>query len=122
MSDKRNLFAKIVLAEIEDLIEDIHRVESLCKSRFEGLEIGDYVFKENTALLVKEEDSLAETFAWFGGLDPQSYPDVDAIKGSLDAFVRDRVDTREYPEAVRVFLDRKIAKALKYIDSEGESL
>jgi hypothetical protein len=118
MADKRILFARILHAELEDIGEDIQHLEVIFKGRFESQEIGDYVYRENSALLEREAESIRGVISWLEGENPESYRDAEAILAALNEFVRSRVEAKEYPEAISVFLKRKTAKALNYVESD----
>jgi hypothetical protein len=120
VADKRILFAKLLRAEIEDLAEDIKHIEDIVRKRFDCMEIGDYVYKENSALLERERVAIQEILSWLDERDTGAYADPCAIKGALDDFVLKRIREQEYPEAIAIFLKRKTEKALRYVDTECE--
>ncbi|HAE22711.1 MAG TPA: hypothetical protein DCG47_10375 [Spirochaetaceae bacterium] len=121
MASHIRLFLKLLHAELDDLAEDIELIDQLCLKRFEESEISSYVYKENDALLRKELDSIAKLSKIVDAIDATLYKNVDELEAELLKSLHELVARFEEPEAVFVFLKRKIDKIHAYITS-GEAL
>jgi len=108
-------FLKILHAELEDLLEDLHAVEARYRERFASAEITNYVLLENEALLNREEESIRKLLISIDGLNSARYKSVNEIIEDLDAVVREFITDREYPAAVHRLLRRKMDKVLSYV-------
>jgi hypothetical protein len=121
MASPIRLFLKLLHAELEDLAEDIGLIDQLCLKRFEENQISSYVFKENDALLRRELDSIAKLSKIVDAIDATLYKNVEELESELLKRLREQVARYEEPEAIVVFLKRKIDKIHAYITS-GEAL
>jgi hypothetical protein len=121
MASPIRLFLKLLHAELEDLAEDIELIDQLCLKRFEENQISSYVFKENDALLRRELDSIAKLSKIVDAIDATLYKNVEELEAELLKLLREQVARFEEPEAIVVFLKRKIDKIHSYITS-GEAL
>lgn len=115
MVNKCIYFLKILRAELEDLLEDLHAVEARYRERFANSEITNYVLLENEALLSREEESVRELIISIDGLNSSRYKSVNEIIEDLDAVVREFITNKEYPAAVHRLLRRKMDKVLSYV-------
>ncbi|MDX9958125.1 MAG: hypothetical protein AB7T74_02130 [Clostridia bacterium] len=113
-------FKRLLKAELEDLIEDIGLMEEHYRERFAGEEITPYVFQENEALLMREIDSINKFIQLVDGIDTRLYKDTSGLEADLTARARNLVDHLDDPEAVYLFIKRKIDKVHMYLAS-GET-
>ncbi len=114
MEHGRESFLKTVHAEFEDLLNDLAHMEARIKAEFERLNIGQYVFLENTAFLQKERDCVELLMKEIDGMDPTRYPEPkDVSEGALE-LVKRHIHEMEYPPAIETLVKRKLAKASRY--------
>ncbi len=121
MASQVRLFLKLLHAELEDLAEDIGLIDQLGLKRFQENQISSYVYKENDALLRRELDSIANLSKIVDAIDATLYKNVDELEAELLKRLREQVARFEEPEAIAVFLKRKIDKIHAYLTS-GEAL
>ncbi len=121
MAARVRLFLRLLKAELEDLAEDLQFLEQNCAKRFRGEEITPYVFKENDALLRRELDSILNLAKIVDGIEPSLYKNSDELQAALLARAKDLVQHYQEPEAVLVFLKRKLDKIQAYIVSGEDS-
>jgi hypothetical protein len=114
-------FKRLLKAELEDLIEDIGLLEEHYRERFAGEEITPYVFQENEALLMREIDSINKFIQIVDGIDTRLYKDTLGFEADLTARAKDLIDHFDDPEAVYLFIKRKIDKVHMYL-AAGETL
>lgn len=113
-------FKRLLKAELEDLIEDIGLLEEHYRERFAGEEITPYVFQENEALLMREIDSINKFIQIVDGIDTRLYKDTSGFECDITARAKDLVDHFDDPEAVYLFIKRKIDKVHMY-QASGET-
>jgi predicted mannosyl-3-phosphoglycerate phosphatase (HAD superfamily) len=121
MASHVRLFLKLLHAELEDLAEDIELIDQLGLKRFQENKISSYVYKENDALLRRELDSIANLSKIVDAIDATLYKNVDELEAELLKRLREQVARFEEPEAIVVFLQRKLDKIHAYLTS-GEAL
>lgn len=115
MANGARHFKRLLKAELEDLIEDVGLLEEHCRERFAGEEITPYVFQENEALLMREIDSINKFIQIVDGIDTRLYKDTSGFESDLTARAKDLVDHFDDPEAVYLFIKRKIDKVHVYL-------
>jgi hypothetical protein len=113
-------FKATLLAELEDILEDIDHVEARYRSEFERLKVSQYVFLENVALLEKEADCVRLLMDELAKIDDSGIKDAEEYAGMVRDLVRTRVSEMEYPQAIERFVDRKIRKALRHAGGHQE--
>ena len=121
MASPIRLFLKLLHAELEDLAEDIELIDQLCLKRFQENQISSYVYKENDALLRRELDSIANLSKIVDAIDATLYKNVDELEAELLKRLHEQVARFAEPEAIIVFLRRKLDKIHAYLSS-GEAL
>jgi len=117
MADARGKFLKILKAELEDLREDIDEAECRHTERFARAEITDYVYRENDALFRREAESLARLADVVDEIDISGYKTVADVAEALDARIKESVKDFEDPEAIYLFVARKLRKVRTYVES-----
>ncbi len=118
MSKRRGYYIEVLIAEMDDLLEDIKAMETRTTERFKNLEISNYVFRANEAVFSREEDAVRRFRERLVALDPSSFPTIENLSASLDAMAKDMVKSLDEPEAVYGFLKRKLDKVLRYVESD----
>ncbi len=114
------LFLRILEAELKDLLVDIQVVERKHKESYDRLNITQYVFLENTALLEQERECFQALLKRIFALKVADYRDLDDLSAAVVKEAKSFVDCFEYPEAVVAFVERKTQKVRRYIDEPEE--
>ena len=117
MGLKRALFLRILVAELEDLDEDILLIEERYRHRFEELKLSQYVFLENRALLEREKACIQGLIDEVRKMDPTCCPTVEDVADRVLSELDDQVKRFEFPEVVKKLVARKIKKVVRYIRS-----
>jgi hypothetical protein len=122
VADLRIKFIKILRAELEDLIEDLGVAERKHAARFAHHEVTDYVFRQNEGLFRMEGDALRHILRDLAEFDPTRHEDLNQVVAAVDTLVRDLVKDHEEPGAMVGFVDRKLRKVRRYVESCDETL
>jgi hypothetical protein len=122
VADLRIKFIKVLRAELEDLIEDLDVAERKHAARFAHHEVTDYVFRQNDGLFRMEGDSLRHILRDLASFDPTRHEDLNQVVAAVETLVRDLVKDHEEPEAMVGFVDRKLRKVRRYVESCDETL
>jgi len=120
MPGHKNLFLKLLEAELEDCLEDVQDLSLLHDKRHKGEEITDYVYQENQALLSREFAGLKDIVVSLSDISVDDYESVEDIAAAVDARVQSKILEFEHPEAVYAILKRKILKILRYFDNNND--
>lgn len=115
MGLKRALFIRILLAELEDLEQDILHAEERYRNRFEEYKLSQYVYMENRALLEQELSCVKQVLESVRKLDPHAFATVEDVGARVIADLESQVCSYEYPEAVKKLVARKVKKVIQYI-------
>ncbi|RKX89651.1 MAG: hypothetical protein DRP70_03125 [Spirochaetes bacterium] len=117
MPDRVSLLVKIFKIELEESENDIQALMDYYAARFENLEITPYVWQENRALLLKEVSCIKELEVdlrdW---VPPEDNTDILAALHSLKMYLQDLVIKYDYPEVVKIVIDRISEKVSRYIE------
>lgn len=117
MASKIKLYLRLLKAELEDLKDDLGLIDERCAARLGSEEITPYVFKENDALLKHEMRLIDKLIEIVDGLDESLYNSVEDLEEDLLFKARGLLSSGEEPEAVELFLSRKLAKVNAYLRS-----
>lgn len=115
MEWKRRLFLQIFRAEIEDLEDEIRKIEEIHRRRLENKEITGYVFQENWALLQKEVLALKEIVREIDLDAIGSCQSLEECADRVEEIVRKEITELEAPEYVFELASRKVRKILRYM-------
>jgi len=121
MSDSRKKLVRFLVAEIEELIDDAEFETRHCDDRLAKREISDYVCKENEGFFHLEADSLRRLLSAIDHLDISLYTSLSEVVTALDLLARKHVSERAEPEAVYMFVSKKLKKVVEYIESGDNS-
>jgi len=122
MPENLRHFIRLLIAELQDLSEDLTLIDDVLRQRFEAGEITAYVYRENDALLRRERDSITNMMKVVDGIDTSIYKDSAELEAELLGLEQHVVQSLGEPEAVVLFLKRKIDKIRSYLSSgEGTS-
>lgn len=117
MAAKVKLYLRLLKAELEDLKDDLGLIDERCVARLQSDEITPYVFKENDALLKHEIRLIDKIIEIVDGLDEAVYKSVEDLEEDLIFKARGLLASGEEPQAVELFLARKLSKVNTYLRS-----
>jgi len=120
VADRVAFFLKVLRAELDDLVEDLAAIDERLRERFERSEVTSYVYRENGALLAREQESCRELALFVDGMQSPLYKSIDEVAEAVRKGALDLVARHEEPKAITELLGRKISKVRRYIES-GES-
>lgn len=116
MRERVSKFLRILKIELEDLEEDINTLAELTEERRQQHTITEYVSLENISLLRQEFSGIKAVVDRLDSiqLDPnQSFQEfVDSLKEQI----KQVVIASAYPNAVNIFIERKIQKVADYFE------
>ncbi|MDC7235276.1 MAG: hypothetical protein PQJ58_18735 [Spirochaetales bacterium] len=115
MSDKRDLFLKILRVELEETSTDIALLVDIYRDRYESREITHYVQQENAALLEREIHCLEKLVPELDKFPKDDFSDKDSFVEGLSVFLKNFVKENQFPQAVFLLAERKLQKVVKYI-------
>jgi hypothetical protein len=110
-----NYFLRMLNTELSCCTEDLIDLEKLLETRLSTMEITQYVFRENDALLKREiagVDEIQRTVALMNGAE---YADLDAVVAAVRTIVRTAIVEHELPQAVFPLIDRRVQKVARYV-------
>ena len=115
MREKYAKFMQILNVELEDLEEDINTLAEMTEERRRQHQITEYVSLENISLLRQEFAGIRDVVENLKRLDMvenESFPDfIERLKSRI----RDVIVSSSYPDAIYIFIDRRIQKVVDYI-------
>ncbi|MBN1524532.1 MAG: hypothetical protein JW904_08620 [Spirochaetales bacterium] len=114
---KKETLLKIVVIELEDVIEDLNALIDSYSKRNKAGEVTDYVYKENIALLTNEQNCIREFHRELKTVDVSAYADEKETALKLKQIFLDLLCEHCYAPAVESIVKRKIEKALDFIIS-----
>jgi len=116
MRERISKFLRILKIELEDLEEDITTLSELTEERRRQHAITEYVSLENISLLKQEFAGIKAVVDRLDSMkgDPElSFQEfVDNLKAQIKAVVV----ASAYPDAVNIFIERKIQKVADYFE------
>ena len=115
MREKYAKFMQILRVELEDLEEDINTLAEMTEERRRQHQITEYVNLENISLLKQEFAGIrdvVENLKRIDMIENESFPDfVERLKTRI----REVIVSSSYPDAIYIFIDRRIQKVVEYI-------
>lgn len=115
MPEKLKLFTKILIAELEDLEDDLQTWGQYLEEKHKSDKISEYVFLENNALLRRELFGLKTMVQAIGHKHPTNLPDIESIKEYYLALVKREAEKYEFQAAILAFATKKIEKVYDYM-------
>lgn len=116
MSKVRTFFG-ILKLELQDAADDAAvMIEAALMKQAEGT-YTEYVKRENTALYQSEIDSLKDLVHEISEREDADFTSVDEAVKAVREIVPVKIKDWNYPGLMAGLLDRKIAKARKYIET-----
>lgn len=117
MQERVGKFLRILKVELEDLEEDINTLAGLMDKRRQDRAITEYVHMENISLLKQEFAGIKKIVDELDKVElaeQETFADFIAI---LKQHIRQVIHNSAYPDAVYLFVERKIDKVAEYISS-----
>ena len=117
MQERVGKFLRILKVELEDLEEDINTLAGLTDKRRQDRAITEYVHMENISLLKQEFAGIKRIVDELDKIElveDETFPDFVA---RLKQRCRQTIHSSAYPDAVCIFVERKIDKAAEYMKS-----
>ena len=118
MKDQIAKYLSILKIELLDLEEDISALIALTEERGLRKEITDYVQMENISLLSSEFSGIRRVLDSIDSLDTSEYTELQDFVDDLRLKLKDGIDKSGYPNAVFMFVERKVQKVAGYVISE----
>jgi len=115
MSEKIKLFTKILKAELEDLEDDIESWSQFLDEKRKAEKVTEYVFMENSGLLRQELMSVKTIVDSLSKVSQTELPNIEAIRDYFLKTLKDEVKKFQFPEAIMVFVTRKVDKVYTYL-------
>ena len=115
-------YLKILKIELEDLVEDINVLLSVCDQRKQSGEITNYVFLENATVLKNEISGINNFLHGVDGIDISQYKNLKDLIEDIDVMFKQRTKDYDFPEAVYAIVKRKLNKVSRYIFTEEKQL
>ncbi len=114
MNPVRTFFG-ILKLELQDAADDAAGMIEAAGMKLADGTYTEYVQRENTALYRSEIDALHDLVKEISERETQAHTVEDAID-AVRRIIPEKVDDWNYPALVGDLLDRKIAKARKYLE------
>jgi len=118
MQERVEKFLRILRVELEDLEEDINTLAGLTDKRHQDRAITEYVHMENISLLKQEFAGIKRIVDELDKvelMEEETFPDFLA---RLKQRCRETIHNSAYPDAVFIFVERKIDKVAEYIHAK----
>lgn len=115
MPEKIRLFARILMAELEDLADDIDTWGKYLDERHKEDKISEYVFLQNSATLKRELDDTRTILKDIAEDSTEGCADLDGARSHYLAIVAEAAARCEFRKAVTDLVTKKIEKAYSYV-------
>ncbi len=112
-----NHFLRLLDAELACCIEDLKGFEDLLVARLKIMEITEYVFRENDALLKRETTGVTQIRKTVQAMNPDEFASIDEIIAVVRSTVKTAIHDHELPQAVYPLIDRRLLKVQRYVTS-----
>ena len=116
MSVSLGFLVKILQLELKEVENDLNGLKDLYSSRHDSSEITHYVFRENSALLQSELNSIHQIGVLLEDVKIDESLSPDEFLGSIEDFITKQIRERQYSKAIYNYVKLKLAKVSKYMD------
>ena len=106
-------FFKILSIEFSDLEAELDTMIALISKRHDKHEITEYVMKANSSLLTRELEDMLIIHEKIMELSPENYQTAEAATTAIVELI---YSFTGIPEAVHIFMERRVKKVLRYMD------
>lgn len=111
-------FLRLLGAELAGCDEDLRDFGDLLGARLKTMEITNYVYRENDALLKLELVGVKEIRRRVEALDPNAFASLDQAVTEVRTLVHNTIVEHQLPEAIIPLIERRIQNARRYILSD----
>ncbi len=118
MREKLKLFTKVLLAELEDLEEDIATWGEYLEEKHRSEKITEYVFLQNNALLEQELGCVRTILKDLPPEPPATVKDLNTLRNWFTERIDEDICTHQFQPVIRNLMLRKIEKVYRYLHSE----
>lgn len=115
MPEKNKLFAKILIAELEDLADDIDTWGKYLDERHKEDKISEYVFLQNSGTLKRELDDARIILRDIVEDSTEGYSDLESVRNHYAAVVAEAASRYEFRAAIIDLVTKKIDKVYSYL-------
>lgn len=119
MGEKLALFTKILIAELEDLEDDIASWGKYLEEKHRSEKVTEYVFLQNSALLGQELAGIKKVIGAIAAETPpeelKGCTDVSCVRDYFICLVRKESERCEFQRAIERFAVKKIDKVFEYL-------
>ncbi|HNY16356.1 MAG TPA: hypothetical protein PK542_07005 [Treponemataceae bacterium] len=123
MSERLRLFTKILIAELEDLEDDIAAWGRFLEEKHRREKVTEYVFLQNSALLGQELAGIKKMVEAIADEPPpeglRGCADAACIRDFFVDLVRKKARQYEFQRAIEQLAIKKIDKVCAYIAAEA---
>lgn len=117
MKARLEKFLRVLRVELEDLEEDLNDLVVLTQERMDRRQITNYVYQENTGLLLNELSCLRDVLATLAEVDTARFTSAEAMIDEVQRTILERARKCAFPEVVASLVTRKIEKVRRYVTS-----
>ncbi|WP_319561175.1 hypothetical protein [Marispirochaeta sp.] len=117
MQERVGKFLRILKVELEDLEEDINTLAGLTDKRRQDRAITEYVHMENISLLKQEFAGIKKIVDELDNVELVEQETFTDFIARLKQRTQEIIHNSAYPDAVYLFVERKIDKVADYISS-----
>ena len=118
MKDEIAKYLSILKIELFDLEEDITELIKLTEERAQKKEITDYVGLGNVSLLSAEFAGIRHVVDSLDKFDTSDYKNLQDFVDELRIILKEKICKSGYPNAVYLFVERKVQKVAGYVNSD----
>jgi len=115
MSDKLKLFTKILMAEIEDLEDDLEAGERQLDERHREEKITEYVYMQNRLVIRQELAGIHAIASDLSRFPPASMTGLDEIRNYYLGLLMAESTEYEFQRAVTEFVTARINRVYDYL-------
>jgi predicted transcriptional regulator len=116
MKERISKFLRILKIELEDLEEDISTLAELTEERRQQHAITEYVSMENISLLRQEFSGIKAVVDRLDNMQLDTSQSFQEFVDSLKRQIKEVIISSAYPDAVNIFIERKIQKVADYFE------
>ncbi|MBN1545974.1 MAG: hypothetical protein JW902_04870 [Syntrophaceae bacterium] len=121
MNNNLHLFRSILLIELDNLVEAIHRLIAACNEKYNKHAISHKVMLENTAFFQEEIQGINGFHDLVKDYDVSEITDEEELAKVLKGLFSDWAKSHDQPPALTPLVELKIDKVLRYVRQEQDS-
>ena len=114
-------FLKILIAELEDLDEDIKILITKCEEQHLHEEISQYVFLENLAVLKNELFGVEGFIEEVRNISKEEFDSLKELKDFLLKNLAQRIKEKGLVHSILPLVERKLNKVELYLEHQSEN-